>query len=171
NILKHIHPEDLDGVVAASEKLRKTKKTQVFSYRCKNLKTNKYIWLQERIIPQLDDKGNHIGNLGVSRDVSREKEAEMHLSRNEQTFKLLTENSSDIIFLYNFKPKEHYNYVSESIQTVLGYPPSVFYKDPDFVKKLIVKDETGSVSIKKTTPTKKIINKSLYCFKRKNGTH
>lgn len=168
-ILKHIHPDDIKEVISASDKLRKSKKPQVFTYRCKNIKTNQYIWLQERIIPKFDDKKKHIGNLGISRDITKQKEAELSLIQNELRFKLLTENSTDIIFLYDFKPKEHYTYVSESIKTVLGYPPSAFYKDSNFVKTLILPDEQSTKKIGKNTPTKQIINKSLYKFKTKTG--
>lgn len=175
DILKHIHPDDIELVINASEILRKTKKPHSFSYRFKNFRTNEYIWLQERILPQLDEKGNHIGNLGISRDISKEVIYESTQVKNQQTFKHLSENSSDIIYLYEFEPKGHYTYVSNSVKKILGYQPEDFYKDPLFGNKIILDDtehivKTSNHFISKGKGIKKVMDKSVFRYLKKDGS-
>lgn len=137
-LLKHVHPDDIDGVVKASEKLKKDKKPLSFVYRFKNFKTGEYIWLEERIFPQLDEKKNHIGNLGISRDITREKESTENLLKSEEKFKLIAEKSNDIIYFFTYQPQAKYLYVSPAAQRVLEAAPSAFYKDPYFMSKRVV---------------------------------
>ena len=60
----------------------------------------------------------------VFTDVTDRVKIEEELIDKQSTFKLLTQNSSDIIFLYNYFPEEHYSYVSDSVKSILGYQPS-----------------------------------------------
>lgn len=137
-LLKHIHPDDVAGVVKTSEKLKKEKKPQTFIYRFKNFKTGAYIWLEERVFPQLDAKKNHIGNLGISRDITREKENTENLLKSEEKFKLIAEKSNDIIYFFTYNPQAQYLYVSPAAQRILGAAPAQFYKDPYFMSKRVV---------------------------------
>ncbi|HWY38967.1 MAG TPA: PAS domain-containing protein, partial [Bacteroidia bacterium] len=61
--------------------------------------------------------------------------------RKEKKIRALTENSSDIIFHYQFKPKPGYTYVSPSVKNILGYTPAEFYKDPMIGFKVIYPDD------------------------------
>lgn len=174
NILKHIHPDDLKYVKAAAEKLRKDKKPQTFIYRFKNFKTKQYLWLQERIIPQFDEHKNYVGNLGITRDITIETLRDQHLKQNEKTLKLLSQNASDIIYLYDFKPTGRYTYVSDSVKKILGYSPEEFYNDPLFGNKIILNDDKYNIKnltevIKKKRNVRKTLDKSLFRYKKKDG--
>jgi PAS domain S-box-containing protein len=175
DILKHIHPDDVDMVLKSGEKLRKEKKPQTFVYRFKNFKTKKYQWLQERIIPQFDESKNHIGNLGITRDISVEMEREKHLKQNETIFKHLSQNASDIIYLYDFKPTGAYTYVSNSVKKILGYSPEDFYKDPLFGNKIIINDDKNIIRnsneiIAGKGNVRKTLDKSVFRYSKKDGS-
>lgn len=175
NILKHIHPDDVDMVLKSGEKLRKEKKPQTFVYRFRNFKTKKYQWLQERIIPQFDEDRNHIGNLGITRDISIEMEKEQHLKQNETIFKHLSQNASDIIYLYDFKPTGTYTYVSNSVKKILGYSPEDFYKDPLFGNKIIINDDKNIIKnsnaiIAGQKNVRKTLDKSVFRYIKKDGS-
>lgn len=175
DILKHIHPDDISLVIKGSEKLRKEKKPQTFVYRFKNFKTKQYLWLQERIIPQFDEDKNHIGNLGITRDITEEVLKEQSLKQNEKTFKHLSQNASDIIYLYDFKPSGRYTYVSDSVKKILGYNPEDFYADPLFGNKIVLKDYEAIIKksnsiITKKADVRKTLDKSVMRYLRKDGT-
>ena len=174
NILKHIHPDDVEIVVKSREKLRKEKKPQTFAYRFKNFKTAEYQWLQERIIPQFDNDNNHVGNLGITRDVTADVLKEQYLKQNEKTFRHLSQNASDIIYLYDFKPTGRYTYVSNSVKKILGYTPGDFYNDPLFGNKIILNDDkniirdSNQVIVEKRN-IRKTLDKSVFRYIKKDG--
>ncbi len=175
NILKHIHPDDLNFVKECALKLKREKKPQSFIYRFKNFETKQYLWLQERIIPQFGPNKTYIGNLGITRDITKEIIKEQHLKQNEKTFKLLSQNASDIIYLYEFKPGGNYTYVSDSVKKILGYLPSDFYNDPLFGNKIIFSEDqhiikNSNILIKKKSDVRKTLDKSLLRYVKKDGT-
>lgn len=100
----------------------------------------------------------------VFSDITKRVKTERELIDKQSTIKLLTENSSDIIFLYNYFPKEHYSYVSDSVKNILGYSPADFYKDPAFINKILL-DSPGKKPNIKSLP-----KKSVKQFKKKDGT-
>ena len=52
------------------------------------------------------------------------------LKRNEKIFRLLTENSKDIIYLYTMKPEPRFEYISPNVTTILGHAQNEFYSNP-----------------------------------------
>ncbi|TMA59345.1 MAG: PAS domain-containing sensor histidine kinase, partial [Deltaproteobacteria bacterium] len=66
-----------------------------------------------------DTRGNPVGFVGVSRDITQRKRAEEALRRSEEYFRLLTENALDIIILLNSDGTVRYQ--SPSAERVLGY--------------------------------------------------
>src|SRR5207249_6012661 len=66
-----------------------------------------------------DTRGNPVGFVGVSRDITQRKRAEEALRRSEEYFRLLTENALDIIVLLNNDGTVRYQ--SPSAARVLGY--------------------------------------------------
>lgn len=59
----------------------------------------------------------------------------------ESRFRLLAEHAPDIISRYRVHPSPAFEYVSPSVETVLGYPPSAFYADPSLMERLIHADD------------------------------
>ena len=152
-VIKQCHPDDLKNIYGNTNR---TKKTQIFFYRVKNFKTNKYVWIEERIFPQYNSKKEYIGSLGVSRDITKDKENEIKIKESEAKFRLLAENANDIVFHYSFDPEPHYTYVSPSVTKVLGFSPQDFYKDPLFGYKILHPEDehllhqSQGIAIKKT---------------------
>lgn len=52
------------------------------------------------------------------------------LKRNEKIFRLLTENTRDIVYLYTTKPDPSFEYISPNVAEILGYPQKQFYENP-----------------------------------------
>jgi PAS domain S-box-containing protein len=54
---------------------------------------------------------------------------------------LITENSTDLIYVYSFVPEPHFEYLSPSCKLLTGYEPEEVYKEPDFYLKLAADKE------------------------------
>ncbi len=67
--------------------------------------------------------------MGNSRDATGEEQARLELSKKEQHFRILTENSPDLFFSIRF-PEVTFDYVSPSYEALTGYSPQQHYDDP-----------------------------------------
>ena len=70
--------------------------------------------------PLFDSQGNLFGILGVFRDITKQREAEEALKTSENKYRLITENTSDTIWLYNMD-QERFIFCSPSIQQLRGF--------------------------------------------------
>ena len=86
------HPDDTPKIRHATAEVRRTKQPQELTYRFLHRKKKQYIWIEERIIPQIDEKGNYIGNFGLIKDVTQQVNDEQYL-REE---KLMAQNYLDV---------------------------------------------------------------------------
>jgi len=129
-ILDHCHKEDVPDIIKKTAQILRKKTKGTFRYRFYNPQKKSFVWIEETIYPLLDKKKKLSGYFGVSRNIEQAKKREEEIVDSEKKFRLLAENSSDIIFHYQFKPKPAYTYVSPSVKPILGYEPERFYKDP-----------------------------------------
>ncbi len=118
-LLSRCHPEDVPAMVMVSEKTKKTKKPHTMVYRFRHMKTGKYVWLEETIYPQVKG-GKHIGNFGVTRDVTKKIEADRILRESEEKFRQLSRSSPVGIYLSD----EHGNitYVNQKFRSITDVP-------------------------------------------------
>ena len=56
--------------------------------------------------------------------------SERELARSERRFRLLAENSEDMVFRYDLLPEPHFEYVSPSATRIIGYTPEEHYANP-----------------------------------------
>lgn len=136
-LIKLCHPEDVPGVEAAIQKVRKTLKPQKFTYRFLHRGKGEYVWLEEHVTPQINKKGQHIGNFGIARDVTEHINAGQKLRDSEERFRMLAENAKDVIYRYTVVPEARYEYISPAILRMSGYTPEDFYRDPYIAFKII----------------------------------
>jgi diguanylate cyclase (GGDEF)-like protein/PAS domain S-box-containing protein len=64
--------------------------------------------------------------LAVGRDVTARHVAEMKLAESETRFRELADKSSDVLWHFVPEPHPHLDYVSPSVEQMLGRPPSYF---------------------------------------------
>ncbi|MBN1190503.1 MAG: PAS domain S-box protein [Dehalococcoidales bacterium] len=80
------------------------------------------------LIQQLaDDLGFALNKFDIER---KRSEAEQALAISEERFRKITEVAQDLIFRIDFKPKIKIDYVSPSIEKILGYSPEEIRDDP-----------------------------------------
>lgn len=59
------------------------------------------------------------------------------LVEKEQSYRLLAENASDVIYRFHFNPYKHFDYISPSISKLTGYSPCDFYKSSKLALTLV----------------------------------
>ena len=79
-----------------------------------------------------DADGRVVGYFGVFKDLTEERQVVAKAIEQEQRFRLLADNASDVIAVYN--PKGVFSYLSPSITEMLGYTPGeLIGKTPFFI--------------------------------------
>lgn len=117
-----VHPEDLHKTLdeLLEPLVLKHNETQL-RYRLK-AKDGNYKWVETYSKPVLDFKGETTSIISSTRDVTYQVDAENMLKTSEEQYRLLSENSKDVIAVHNLKGE--FLYVSPSSFQVLGYAPA-----------------------------------------------
>ena len=102
-------------------------------------------WVEwvDRYMP--DPGGDEI--LAVGRDVTARHRAETRLLESETRFRTLADESTDVMFHFVLAPDPHFDYMSPSVENILGYPPSRFLDD--FTEFLNILTEDGRALIER----------------------
>ena len=138
SILELLHPDDvklfledvLKPIVLEQQITR-------FSYRIINAQ-NTYCWLESNGKPVIDEDGNTSSIICSSRDVTDKIESESKLKDSEELYRLLSENSNDLIAIHNLQGE--FIYASPSSQAILGIPATDLY-GKSFTNDLALKPE------------------------------
>lgn len=91
--------------------------------------------------PMEDERGNIIGMIEVTAEITARKKAELALKESEARFRRLAENARDLIYRYTFLPRRGFEYVSPAATAITGYTPEEHYADPDLGFKMVVEED------------------------------
>lgn len=84
-------------------------------------KDGSYFWNELAISPVRDSSGKLTHFIGVQTDITKRKQAEEALRESEERYRLLAENSTDLISRHS--PEGVYLYASPACRSLLGYQP------------------------------------------------
>ena len=86
-----------------------------------------------QVVPQVNDEGQVVQILGVTRDITAQRQFQDDLSESRQMYRLLAEHASDLVLRRD--PAGIVGWVSPSVVDVLGIPPEAMVGRPvaDFV--------------------------------------
>lgn len=76
-------------------------------------------WIHARIYPVKDNFGNIQRHTGIANDITRQKIIEDTLRKSEEKYRLITESSSDVIWVYNLNQNK-FTFISSAIQLLRG---------------------------------------------------
>jgi len=80
---------------------------------------NTIIWVCLQAVTAQDSEGETVGRFVIS-EITAQKETQMNLCASEEKYRMITENISDVIWIYNLNQKR-YTFFSPSILQLLGY--------------------------------------------------
>ncbi len=115
-----IHKEDTPYVLSQFAEAIQQQSSFSVEFRKRN-KAGKYLYFETLSMPVWNDEGELKEYVGVSRDITDRKYAEIALRESEERYRLIAENSYDLIRVINADLK--IVYTSPSYQTVLGFTP------------------------------------------------
>ncbi|MEP7112846.1 MAG: sensor domain-containing diguanylate cyclase [Ilumatobacteraceae bacterium] len=106
--------------------------------------------------------------LSIGRDVTDRHEAERLLADSEARFRDLADKSADVVWRFILKPVPHFDYMSPSVENVLGYPPSYFLED--FGRMLATVDDADNRAIQRALKGEPGLGRFDFHFRHANGS-
>lgn len=123
-----IHPEDLQQVQEQSQEMTVSGRTVTRIYRLKHRDKGEYVWMEDRVTPQLDVSGRLLSIQGVARDITDRWRMEQALRRSEERFRQLAENMMDVVYMLSF-PDYSLIYVNEAYERIWQRKREDLYRD------------------------------------------
>jgi PAS domain S-box-containing protein len=98
-----LHPDDVPAVVDSTRKIFQEKQSLTRVYRVRHKHTGQYCWMEDHVVPRLDDAGAVAATFGVARDITARKRAEDALRVSEDRYRDLFEHSQDLICIHDLQ--------------------------------------------------------------------
>ena len=116
-----VHPDDLLKTLNdCVQPIVLYKKETQFRYRMLS-HDGSFKWVETYAKPVIDSKGEISSIISSTRDVTDQVNSENKLRESEEQYRLLSENSNDVIGIHNLQ--KEFLYISPSCKQVLGYEP------------------------------------------------
>jgi len=119
--LRRIHPDDRQMLSDTMVKLNSGEEPEQREFRT-NPAIIPFRILKPAYSVERDSSGTVISFFGTQLDITEKKKAEEELERANANYRLISENTSDVIWVMDFESQK-YVYVSPSIQRLRGYSP------------------------------------------------
>ena len=121
-----VHPEDSARVAERRAELLRGEQVGVLEARVR-CADGRWIWIESNPALVQDDEGRTVGLLIAMRDITQRKAADQALIDSEARYRMLADNSTDIILSYGADAVT--TYISPSVRQ-LGYTPQEFGRLP-----------------------------------------
>lgn len=118
-----IHPNDAEAILNGPRQEVLNGSTVNHSQFRLRKKDNNYIWVEAYTKPIADEEGNVYQVQTSARDISSRKFIENKLKESERKYKLISNNSEDLISLYTSEENPIRTYISPSCKKIMGYEP------------------------------------------------
>lgn len=106
--------------------------------------------------------------LSIGRDVTARHNAEAELAASEARYRELADKSADVVWRFSLEPTPHLDYISPSVEGILGYPPSYFLDD--FTRLLEILDESSTAAISRAVTSGQVLEHLDFHFLHADGS-
>ena len=106
--------------------------------------------------------------LSIGRDVTERRDNEIKLAESEARFRDLADKSADVVWRLIIEPSPHFDYMSPSVESILGFPPSYFLHD--FTRMLDILDDEGRTAIARALGGERTLEQYDFRFRKANGS-
>ncbi len=106
--------------------------------------------------------------LAVGRDVTGRHFAELNLAASEARFRSLADESADVVWRFVIDPYPRFDYMSPSVERILGYPPSLFLDD--FTQFLTILDDESRAAIERAFHGEPLPERCDFHYRHANGS-
>jgi len=135
-----IHPEDLDRVVAESERSDLTGEPFRSEYRVVHADGHT-VWVREDAVLILDEAGRPLHWLGLMLDVTELMRTQAELHEAKSKYGALVEQIPAIVYVDVADENMSTTYVSPQIEAILGYRPQQYIEDPQLWENILHPDD------------------------------
>jgi len=115
-----VHPDDVAALTAAISQSTESRDVAVVRYRWRH-GDGHYSWVEGAGRPFVDDHTGEVRRVVRLRDVEAEVRAEHNLAASEELYRLIAENSSDVVILADEQNRALW--ISPSVTPTLGWQP------------------------------------------------
>lgn len=119
-VFEVLHPDDVSLLKETGTTLRNGGTVPMIQFRIRHKKGH-YLWMEAQAKLFLDDTENTPYVQAAFRDITKRLASEQKLAESEKLYKLLSENTQDLVSLFTMDGK--YTFVSPSVKETLGYTP------------------------------------------------
>jgi PAS domain S-box-containing protein len=138
-VYRWIAPEEHPRLKAFAEaRLRGEAAPAVYEFQAIR-KDGSRLWLQN--VSQVVDWEGSAAIQSVYVDVTDRHRAEAALRESEARFKLMAEQTQDVVYRYRLKPDRAFEFMSQSVAAFVGYTPEEFYADADLGTRIVHPDD------------------------------
>ncbi len=142
-----IHEQDLPTARAAFKRSHKSTTPFTGEYRVHRA-DGQVRWIQDHGMPQFDQTGAFVGQMGVCVDVTEQRPDHVPTPA-ERRLTQLVETSKDMVYRVRLTPTVTVEYVGGSVEAISGRTPDEWYADPMLVLRAIHPDDVHAIA---TTP-------------------
>jgi diguanylate cyclase (GGDEF)-like protein/PAS domain S-box-containing protein len=112
--------------------------------------------------------GDEAEVMAIGRDVTDRHHAEAALAASEVRYRALADKSADVVWHFTLDPTPHFDYMSRSVEKILGYPASYFVED--FSRMLDILDEASTTAIERAINGERVLDRFDFRFRHANGS-
>lgn len=123
-----LHPDDQAAIMEAIRAHLEERRPYDVEYRLRR-KSGDYRWFRSRGQAHWDAAGRPVRMSGSLQDIHDRKQAEQTIRENEARFREVLESSRHCLYRFNLRT-DQYDYISPSIEQLLGYRHDEFLRKP-----------------------------------------
>ncbi|MBI5177986.1 MAG: PAS domain S-box protein [Nitrospinae bacterium] len=143
SFFKLVHPDDRERVHRSFQSALKGEIPFSVDYRI-FLSDGSHRHVHDEAEITFDENGAAVKAVGVMQDITERKQAEEAVKRSEERYRLLVNNSPDII--YSFSDKRGGIFYSSRAEVILGYPVGHLYANPYLWNESIHPDDWSTIA-------------------------